>query len=89
MALTATQLNNRAELYKRWKTVDTTIQEIIARGAQSASSGSGTGNEAYTALSLTDLINERASLARQIATIDRSGRPNIRRVGIAYNGGVQ
>ena len=69
--------------------MDATIQEIIVRGAQSASTSSGGGNESYSALSLSELINERSSLARQIATIDRYGRPNIRRVGIAFNGGAR
>ena len=84
MKQTPDRIKLRSELYLRWKAADDAVQALIARGAQSATMSGGSGSESYTALQLRDLIDQRDTLARQIATLDRGGRPNIQRVNIRF-----
>ena len=85
MGQTTERLKIRNELYMRWKAADAAVQDTIARSTKSSTMSGGTGSESYTALDLKDLIAERDSLAAQIASHDRNGRPSIRRVRIAFN----
>ena len=84
-ALTQTQLDKRADLYARWKAVDTAITNAIAQGVSSVSISTGTGSKSFTKIALTDLIKQRTSLANQIAVIDNFNRPAIKRIGIRFH----